>query len=101
MLKRLDASSVRETSGLCILEGLGIHNARCILDPTLLMNKDFWAEYMPHRLIKEDYVLIYQLYSNREFDNYAAAIAERKGCKLVRFCTRYDQLFKKVKGYLA
>lgn len=101
MLKKFDAISVRETSGLCILEGLGIHNARCILDPTLLMNKDFWAEYMPHRLIKEDYVLIYQLYSNREFDNYAAAIAERKGCKLVRFCTRYDQLFKKGHGYLA
>lgn len=101
MLKDFDAISVREESGVRILEDLGINRAVNILDPTLLMEQSFWLQYIPKRLINEDYVLIYQLYSNRDFDNYAEAIAKRKGCKLIRFCTRYDQLLKKGHGYLA
>ena len=101
MLKRFDAISVREESGLKILEDLGIQDAVNILDPTLLMDQKFWIQYTPERKIKEDYVLIYQLYSNRDFDNYAVEIAKRRNCKLVRFCTRYDQLLKKGHGYLA
>ena len=101
MLKDFDVISVREESGLRILEDLGIHDAVNILDPTLLMNKEFWAQYTPERKIKGDYVLIYQLYSNSKFDKYAAEIAKRRNCKLVRFCTRYDQLLKRGHGYLA
>ena len=101
LLKKFDAISVREESGLRILEDLGIHDAVNILDPTLLMNQDFWAQYTPERKIKEDYVLIYQLYSNSEFDKYAEEVAKLRKCKLVRFCTRYDQLLKRGHGYLA
>lgn len=101
LLKRFDAISVREKSGLNILEELGIYNATNILDPTLLMDQNFWEKYTPKRKIKDRYVLIYQLYSNHKFDNYAAEIAKRRNCKLVRFCTRYDQLVKKGHGYLA
>lgn len=101
LLKKFDAISVREASGLRILKDLGIEGAVNILDPTLLMGQEFWAQYTPERKIKEEYVLIYQLYSNRDFDNYAFEIARARGCKLVRFCTRYDQLLKKGHGYLA
>lgn len=101
LLKKFDAISVREASGLSILKDLGIEGAVNILDPTLLMDQQFWARYTPERKIKEEYVLIYQLYSNRDFDNYASKIARARGCKLVRFCTRYDQLLKNGHGYLA
>lgn len=101
LLGRFDVISVREQSGLNILNELGISNAEAILDPTLLMDKAFWMEYTPQRKIKEDYVLVYQLYSNRDFDLYAERTAKELGCKLVRFCTRYDQLLKNGRGYLA
>lgn len=101
LLKKFDAISVREESGLKILDDLGIHNAVNILDPTLLMDMTFWARYAPKRIIKDNYVLIYQLYSNSEFDYYAKKIAKQRNCKLVRFCTRYDQLLKTGYGYLA
>ena len=45
--------------------------------------------------------MIYQLYSNSEFDKYAEEVAKLRKCKLVRFCTRYDQLLKRGHGYLA
>lgn len=101
LLKKFDAISVREVSGLNILKDIGIDNAVSILDPTLLMDQKFWNNYTPARKIKENYILIYQLYSNKDFDEYAVSLAKRKGLKLVRFCTRYDQLLKKGHGYLA
>ena len=39
-------------------------------------------------------MLIYQLNSSRAFDRYAEQAAERLGKKLVRICTRYDQILK-------
>lgn len=101
MLRKFDAISVREESGIRIIENLGIHGVVNILDPTLLMGQAFWAQYIPERLIEKNYVLIYQLYSNRDFDRYAETIAKRRNCKLIRLCMRYDQLFKKGKGVLA
>ena len=99
LLKTFDAISLREENGLPILEELGIKGAVAILDPTLLMDKEFWNEYTPPRRIKEDYLLVYQLYSNKEFDNYAEAVAKRKGLRFVRFTTRFDQLIKKGHPY--
>ena len=101
LLKKFDAISVREASGIEILKDLGINDAVNILDPTLLMDQNFWAKYTPERKIEGDYVLIYQLYSNRELDDYAAKVAKQLHCKLIRFCTRYDQLIKKGHGFLA
>lgn len=37
-------------------------------------------------------MLIYQLNRNPQFDEYAVEFAKRKKCKLVRLCTRYDQI---------
>ena len=41
-----------------------------------------------------DYLLVYQLTSNRQFDNYAKTLAKKYGVKLVRICTRYDNIIK-------
>lgn len=92
--------SVRESTGVEILNDLGLVGEH-ILDPTLNMNQEFWAQYTPKRMVKEPYLLIYQLYSSREFDRYALDVAKRKGLKLVRLCTLYHQLVRPGKGILA
>lgn len=101
LLSRYDFISVRERSGLSILNNLGIENCIQLLDPTLLCDSSFWDQYTPKRIVKEKYLLIYQLYSDRQFDHYAKKLAKRNNLKLIRFCTRYDQLFKSGKGILA
>ena len=52
------------------------------------------TEKQKNRSDKGKYVLIYQLNTNPQFDAYAKEFAKRKGWKLVRFCTRYDQILK-------
>jgi len=90
-LQTYDAISVREDSAVRVLEDMGIESVH-VLDPTLLLSKEFWITFSGEKKIKDKYVLIYQLNRNREFDRYAIKFAKLKKCKLVRFCTRYDQI---------
>ncbi|WP_420477451.1 polysaccharide pyruvyl transferase family protein, partial [Noviherbaspirillum sp. ST9] len=93
LLQRYKHISVRESSGVNIINDLGINNATHVLDPTLQMSRTFWEKYAGKSRSNEPYVLIYQLNSNKEFDKYAKEFARRKGMKLIRFCTRLDQVF--------
>ena len=92
-LKKYSLLSVRERSGIDILTKAGL-NGRLILDPVMIETAGFWEKLAAKRKIKQDYVLIYQLNSSRAFDRYAEQAAERLGKKLVRICTRYDQILK-------
>lgn len=94
LLKRYYAISVRESSGVDIIKDLGLPEATHVLDPTLQVDKYFWKQYVGERKIEQPYVLVYQLNTNKDFDNYTKEFARRKGLKLVRFCTRIDQAIK-------
>lgn len=94
LLQKYDAISVREDSGVRIVKDLGINECTHVLDPTLQLDRSFWGKFATNKYKNEKYVLIYQLNTNPEFDKYAREFARRKQMKLVRFCTRIDQLVK-------
>ncbi len=92
---KFDKISVREDSGVDIFKNqFNIDDAVRILDPTLAMPASFWREHSSKRRIKEKYILIYNLKSSERFDRIAKEIARKKGYKLYRFCTRFDQIRK-------
>lgn len=100
-IRRFDFISVREESGLRVLaEQYGYMGAKRILDPTLLMDGDFWRSMAPESRIKGKYILIYNLQRSKEFDVYAEKIAGETGYPLYRLCTRYDQLVRNGKSLL-
>lgn len=99
LLKRYKAISVRENTAVSIIKDLGIDGAVHVLDPTLQMSKEFWMKYAK-KPQEKPYVLVYQLNTNKQFDDYAEEFAKRKGLELIRFCTRYDQCVKKGKSLL-
>lgn len=96
LLSRYQYISVRESSGKDIIENqLGLSSVTHVLDPTLQVNRNYWLSVLgdnyKNKNEKGKYVLIYQLNTNPEFDNYAKEFAKRKGWKLVRFCIRHYQ----------
>lgn len=99
-LERFDRISVREQQAVSILEDLGIQDVQHVLDPTLCMTKEFWNTLVGKRPIKQPYLLVYQLNSNKEFDQYAQKLAKKMNLKLVRICTRYDQIVKPGKSVI-
>ncbi|WP_322153450.1 polysaccharide pyruvyl transferase family protein [Paratractidigestivibacter sp.] len=93
--------SVREESGLEILQGqYGYGGAIQTTDPTLCVTPEFWRRHSKERLKTNSYILVYCLNKSREFDDYACEVAKRTGLKLVRLCTRYDQITRPGKSVL-
>ncbi len=73
-LQRLDHIAVRESSGLGVLEALGITGAVTVLDPVFLLDREQWEVMVETPAeCKKPYLLVY------DFDNSAAIrkLAER------------------------
>ena len=85
LLKKYSSILVREDSAKEILKNQGFNNVEHVLDPTLLLDNQTWINLANKAKIKsDDYVLVYQLHDNKEFDNYAKEFAMKKNLKLLR-----------------
>ncbi len=81
-LSRYDKILVRESSALQKLSEWALP-AEQVLDPTLLLSKEYWMKFVNKTNI-DKYLLIYQLHNNKRLDIYAKELAKRKGLKIVR-----------------
>ncbi|TXE11660.1 polysaccharide pyruvyl transferase family protein [Seonamhaeicola algicola] len=63
-VSRLNAISVRESSGLKILEELNIKSAKQVLDPVFLLNHDNWLKLMAEYKHVKPYIFVYDFDSN-------------------------------------
>ena len=86
LLGKYSSISVRESSGVQIIEDLGMRGAQQVLDPTLLMSRDEWAkEFHLVKPEEERYLLIYSVERCHDEIVYAIArqIADIRGLKVV------------------
>ena len=84
LLKKYKIITVRETSALTLLENMGISNARFVLDPTLMISKEEWHSLIPlHNLVKQEYVLLYQLNRNKQMEEFSKDLAKKHNVKLI------------------
>ena len=77
-LEKYRAISVREKSGLSILEKAGIENGKWVLDPTFLLKADEWLKIAKSVRLPEHYVLVYNLNRNPRITELAVKIAGQK-----------------------
>lgn len=92
-LEKYSYVTVREDSGLEILKSFGI-DGKQVLDPTLLLSERDWKTISSEGKIKGDYILVYQLRHNKNFDHYAKELSLKTGLKIVRISTMFYQKFK-------
>ena len=88
-LKNFDAISVRETTGTDILQSLEIEGVN-VVDPVLLLNQEDWGRIVTtKRIIKEDYILVYDLYhADTEMKGAVCSISNNKKLKIVSVNSR-------------
>ena len=92
-LQKFDAISVREAS-LCQLVNRAGFASKVVLDPTLLLTKEDWNNTIPtRRLVKEDYLLFYNMQKNAFNYDAVERFANSKGLKVVEI--RPDSSHKK------
>ena len=81
-IKKLDFVSVREKSGLGILNNLGREDACQVVDPVFLLSRDTWEALLDNKKENEDYLLIYDFDNNQELNEKAVDIAKKNGWKI-------------------
>lgn len=97
LLKRYDAISLREKSGVEIVENLGIKNSVHVVDPTLLLNGSDWRNLASNRFKNDDYILVYNLNRNPKIDKYAANLSKKTGLKVKFLSYQLHEFYKKGK----
>lgn len=84
-LKRFDAISCREKSGVQILEKCGIRNAVLVLDPVFLVDAETWLQMGSKRTSFDNYLLVYDFDNNPLIRELALRIAARDNLKIISF----------------
>lgn len=88
-LKKFDSISVRESTGLDILHELKLDGIN-VVDPVLLLSQRQWNDLITSdRLVKGNYILIYDLYhSDNDIKNASCKLAKDNGLKIVSINSR-------------
>lgn len=98
-LSKYDSISLRELSGVKIVEDLGIKNSINVLDPTLLLNGNEWRKISSNKYKNENYILVYNLNRNKKIDNYAKNLSKKTGLKVKFLSYQLHEFYKKGKIY--
>ena len=89
LLAHYDAISVREDSGVSIVESYG-YAARQVLDPTLLLKGDEWAKLSSDSKVpSRPYVLVYNLHPDSKMLDYVSQKAAGSGFEIVSVCPTF------------
>ncbi len=99
LLKKYNAISLREQSGVEICNELGINNTINVLDPTLLLDSSAWKKLSSNKFKGEEYILVYNLNRNRKIDNYAKNLSAKTGLKVKYLSYQLHEAFKNGKMY--
>lgn len=94
-LERYKFICVREDSAVRLLKDWGL-DAVQVLDPTLLLDENFWHQYTKPIKVK-DYVLVYQLHNNKRVGAYAKKVAESMRLPLIRISSSFHQISREGK----
>lgn len=92
-LKKFSFITVREQSGVSLIEQYTPYKAEHVLDPTLIMGREFWHSFADKKIKEKPYILLYQLRRNKKIDRYVKELAKKKGLRVIRVSTSvYDYL---------
>ncbi len=81
MIQKLDFISVREVSGIGILNSLGINKGNHVLDPVFLLDREEW-ENIAMEQFKEKYILTYEVGPNPLIERIAMRMRQEKHLKI-------------------
>lgn len=94
-LRKMDALSVREQSGVMLAERLSGKKAKLVADPTLLLTHQEWMDVaQPVEGLPEHYVLVYELHPIPYLMEVAQCVAKKRNIPIVRLCKNERSISK-------
>ena len=93
-IETFDFMSVREESLRQLFKQYCVKDIKLCVDPTLLLNKNIWADFASKRLIKEKYVFVYQVVHSDTAMILAKNKAKELNAKLLFLNTKFSIRWK-------
>ncbi|WP_296877266.1 polysaccharide pyruvyl transferase family protein [Thomasclavelia sp.] len=93
LLSKYKAISVREKSGIEILENLGL-KGQWILDPTLLLTKEEWAPFISERYSNKKYILVYNINREKGLDKFVRRLEKAKKIPVYFLSYQWHDFYK-------
>ncbi|MGO5444565.1 polysaccharide pyruvyl transferase family protein [Faecalimonas sp. LCP19S3_D12] len=97
-LKKYNYISVREDKGVELLTDLGISNVIQCLDPTLLLDTNYWINLIADKYKGKRYVVTYNLHRDPNIDKFAQSVADKYNLKIYNIAYNWHDIIRK--GYL-
>ncbi len=94
MLEKYRHISVREDSGVKVLQDIGISDVEQVLDPTLLFDAKAWTPYVSDRYKNKKYVVTYNLHHDKRIDQYAAGLAKKYNLKVLNISYNWHDIIR-------
>lgn len=94
LLKKYNHISVREDSGVAIIQDLGIDDVEQVLDPTLLFDAETWKPYVSDRYKNQKYVVTYNLHHDKRIDEYASKLADKYNLKVLNISYNWHDIIR-------
>ena len=82
-ISRIDAISVRETSGSSIVGKMVGKEPQVVLDPTLLLKKDEWDLTSIKRLHEKEYILVYIIAATPTILEFSKKLGKEHNCDVI------------------
>lgn len=83
-LQRIQHLSCREESGVRIIEKLIGRDAKLVCDPTLLLTKPDWEQFIQDEpIVNGEYILTYLLSEQKQPREFVKELSKRTNCKVV------------------
>lgn len=87
-IQNIDVISIRETSGLQILQKLGFNNAVQVIDPVFLLNQSQWKEDIikkakTYSFQNEKYILLYDFIGDKKLKEFALNASKEFGYMII------------------
>lgn len=89
LLERYKKISVREDSAVKLLNGIGIESVQ-LLDPTFLLEGEYWRSFACKKKKTKKYIFVYGLYRNKELYVLANLIAKKTNLHIINMADSYD-----------
>lgn len=96
--------SVREKTGVKILNDIGIQNVSQVLDPVYLISRVEWKNMARRskyydKLKNQNYILVYGFLRQKNVYDYAFKLAKKNNCKVYNVNTMIEDYFLKTDKY--
>ena len=94
MLQSFDIISVRERSGIKLLQNLGIDNGTAVLDPVYLLDRKYWEKEADFKINEnEEYIFIYDQENNAKIKEAALFLSKKYGLKIYAIESLYPMSY--------